>query len=250
MRLADKVVVLCGVGRGMSRSLALLCAQEGAAVVLAARTTERIAALADAITTAGGRALAVPTDMQQPAAVEALFAAAVAAFGRIDGVALLPGGFYRHLNDLATIEPEFFELVLRNHLQTLFWGARHAIPHLRAAGGGAIVTIAADDRARRDANIAYATAKAGVIGLSKNLARELHPHNVRVNCICPGLVRLPPGDGAVRPPQPTLERLGQPEDVAYAALFLLSDESAWLTGQTLTIDGGADIYADLPRDRR
>jgi 3-oxoacyl-[acyl-carrier protein] reductase len=112
------------------------------------------------------------------------------------------------------------------------------------------VTISAAYKTRREGNVAYGAAKEGVIGLTKNLARELSPHNIRVNCIAPGLIRLPLTDSEITPPGPSLDRLGQPEDIAYAAAYLISDESAWITGQVLTIDGGADVYAGQPFDLR
>ena len=247
MRLENKVVVICGVGKGMSRAMALLFAREGAAVVMAARKREVLEQTAQAIIAAGGRALAKVVDMQDEAAVAGLYEAAVAEFGRIDAVCLLPGGFYSHMNDLPTIEPEFFAMVQQNHVNTTFWGARHAIPHLKAAGGGAIITISAGYKTRRDANIAYATAKEAILGFSKNLAREMQPHNIRVNTISPGLIRMPLEGDSVDLPITSLDRPGQPADIAYAALYLVSDESPWLTGQNLVIDGGDEIYAGKPR---
>lgn len=89
--------------------------------------------------------------------------------------------------------------------------------------------------------------KEGVIGMSKNLAREMHPYNIRVNAISPGLIRIPIETKRIELPKALLTRRGQPEDIAYAALYLMLDESRWITGQNLVIDGGADIFVD--RDR-
>ncbi len=145
------------------------------------------------------------------------------------------------------MEAEFLEGLFRNHLMTLFHGARAVIPHFKQAGGGTILTIGAAYKTIRDGNVAYATVKEGVIGFTRNLARELHPHNIRVNSICPGLIRQPLPAGPVGLPQRLLARKGQPEDVAYAALYLASDESPWVTGQTLVVDGGDEILASQPR---
>ena len=106
--------------------------------------------------------------------------------------------------------------------------------------GGAIVTIAASFSVRQEANPAYGAAKGGVIGLSQNLARELYADNIRVNCIAAGLFRGRFGEGKVSPAAPTLSRTGHPQDIAYAALYLASDEAGWVTGQTLAVDGGVD----------
>jgi NAD(P)-dependent dehydrogenase (short-subunit alcohol dehydrogenase family) len=188
--------------------------------------------------------------MAEKADVAHVVERAVHAFGRLDAFCSIAGGYYKHLKDAVEVEDEFFDLVLHNHLKTIFYGVRAVVPHLKASGGGAILTISAAYKTRRDANVAYGTAKEGVIGLTKNLARELAPDNIRVNCIAPGLVRLPFAGPNVHPPAVSLDRLGQPEDIAYAAAYLLSDESAWITGQVLSIDGGAAVYAGQPYDLR
>ncbi|MFZ0548072.1 MAG: SDR family oxidoreductase [Candidatus Promineifilaceae bacterium] len=248
--MKDKVILIGGVGQGMGQAMGLLFAQEGAKVVLVARQNTITGPMEQKIQESGGKALAVEADMSQPADVTHVFERTIHAFGRLDAFCSVAGGFYKHLKDATEIEDEFFDLVLHNHLKSIFYGTRAAVPYLKAAGGGAILTISAAYKTRRDGNIAYGTAKEGVIGLTKNLARELYPHNIRVNCIAPGLVRLPLSDGDVHPPAHALERLGQPEDIAYAAVYLISDESTWVTGQILTIDGGADSYAGQPFDLR
>lgn len=250
MRLIDKVVILGGVGQGMGQAMALLFAQEGAKVVLVARQPAVIESLEQQIQEMGENALAITADMTKKEDAAYVVERTVHAFGRIDAFCSIAGGYYKRLRDAAEIEDEFFDLVLHNHLKSIFYGVRAAIPHLKAAGGGAIVTISAGFKTRRDGNIAYGTAKEGVIGLTKNLARELAADNIRVNCIAPGLIRLPLEGTKIKPPTQALDRLGQPEDLAYAALYLISDESAWVTGQVLTIDGGADIYTGQPFDLR
>jgi NAD(P)-dependent dehydrogenase (short-subunit alcohol dehydrogenase family) len=250
MRLKDKVILISGVGQGMGQAMGLLFSQEGAKVVLVARQAAVIGPMELKIQEAGGQALAIEADMSAKADVTHVFERTIHAFGRLDGFCSVAGGFYKHLKDATEVEDEFFDLVLHNHLKSVFYGVRAAVPHLEAAGGGAVLTISAAYKTRRDGNVAYGTAKEGVIGLTKNLARELAAHNIRVNCIAPGLIRRPIADPTIQPPAVNLDRLGQPEDIAYAAVYLLSDESAWLTGQVLTIDGGADIYAGQPFDLR
>jgi 3-oxoacyl-[acyl-carrier protein] reductase len=99
----------------------------------------------------------------------------------------------------------------------------------------------------RDGNTAYSAMKEGVIGFSKNLARELQPYSIRVNVVAPGLIRLPMENETVELPKADLQRRGQPEDVAYAALYFASDESRWVTGQVLSVDGGADVFVNHER---
>ena len=248
MRLENKVALIAGVGSGMGRAIAWLFAQEGARVALVARKAEVIEGVAREIRERNGEsAIAIQADTTVPAQIEGAVAHTLQSFGRLDIFASLAGGGFRHMNDLPQIEEEFFQGLLRNHLMSLFHGTRAVIPYLKQAGSGAIITVAAANKTRRDGNVAYGAVKEGVIGFTRNLARELHSYNIRVNCLCPGLIRQPLAPGPVRLPQTALVRKGQPEDVAFAALYLASDESRWLTGQTLVVDGGDEVLAGQPR---
>ncbi len=248
MRLENKVVLLSGVGSGMGRAMALLFAQEGAHVALVARKPSVIEAITQEINEhSKGQAIFIQSDATEKSQIENAVAQAVKSFGRLDVFATLAGGGFKHTNDLPEMEAEFFESLFRNHLMSLFHGARAVIPYFKQAGGGAIITIGAAYKTIQDGNVAYATVKEGVIGFTRNLARELHPHNIRVNSVCPGLIRQPLAEGLVGLPQAALARKGQPEDIAFAALYLASDESRWITGQTLVVDGGDEILAGQPR---
>ena len=248
MRLENKVVLLSGVGPGMGRAMAGLFAQEGARVALVARKTSVIEATAQEINERMvGQAIFIPSDATEKSQMENAVAQTIKSFGRLDVFVTLAGGGFRHVNDLPEIEEEFFESLFRNHLMSLFHGTRAVIPYFKQAGSGAIITIGAAYKTIRDGNVAYASMKEGVIGFTRNLARELHPYNIRVNCLCPGLIRQPLAQGPVGLPQTTLGRKGQPEDIAFAALYLASDESRWVTGQTLVVDGGDEILASQPR---
>lgn len=248
MRLENKVALIAGVGPGMGRAIALLFAQEGARVALVARKAEVIESAAREIRERnGGTAIAVQADVSVQSQIEGAVAQTLQSFGRLDIFVTLAGGGFKHTQDLPDIEDGFFEGLLRNHLTGLYYGARAVIPHLKQAGGGAIITIGAGYKTRRDGNVAYGTVKEGVIGFTRNLARELHPHHIRVNCLCPGLIRQPLAAGPIQAPQAALARKGQPEDIAFAALYLASDESRWVTGQTLVVDGGDEILAGQAR---
>ncbi len=248
MRLQNKVVLLSGVGPGMGRAMALLFAQEGAHLALVARKATVIEPAAQEINERiGEQAIFMQADATEPSQMEEAVARTWQSFGRLDVFINLAGGGFKHVNDLMDIEPAFFESLFRNHVMSLFHGTRAVIPYFERAGGGSIITISAAYKTLRDGNVAYATVKEGVIGFTRNLARELHPHNVRVNSICPGLIRQPLPPGPVGVPQAILARRGQPEDVAFAALYLASDESRWITGQTLVVDGGDEILAGQPR---
>lgn len=248
MRLENKVALLSGVGPGMGRAMALLFAQEGARVAIVARKTTVIESVSQEINRRNeGQAIFIQSDATEKSQIENAVAQTVNSFGRLDVFVTLAGGGFRHINDLPEIEMEFFESLFRNHLMSLFHGTRAVIPYFKQAGGGAIITISAAYKTIRDGNVAYATVKEGVIGFTRNLARELHTHNIRVNSLCPGLIRQPLGKGLVGLPQAALARKGQPEDIAFAALYLASDESRWITGQTLVVDGGDEILAGQPR---
>ncbi len=248
MRLQNKVVLLSGVGLGMGRAMALLFAQEGAKLALVARKATVIESTAQEINERiGSQAVFIQADAAEQAHIESAVAQTLRSFGRLDVFITMAGGGFKHTNDLPDMEVEFFGSLLRNHLMTLFHGTRAVIPYLKQAGSGAIITVGAAYKTLRDGNVAYATVKEGVVGFTRNLARELHPHNIRVNSICPGLIRQPLPPGSVGLPQTALARKGQPEDVAFAALYLASDESRWITGQTLVVDGGDEILVGQPR---
>jgi NAD(P)-dependent dehydrogenase (short-subunit alcohol dehydrogenase family) len=248
MRLEQNVVLISGVGPGMGRAIALLFAQEGARVALVARKAAVIEAMAQEIQERNGdRVITVQADATIKSQIEDAVAQTIDSFGHLDVFLSLPGGGFRHTHDLPEMEDEFFESVFRNHLMSLFHGTRAVIPHLKQAGGGAIITVGAAYKTLRDANVAYGAIKEGVMGFTRNLARELHPYNIRVNSLCPGLIRQPLAQGSVGLPQRTLARKGQPEDIAFAALYLASAESRWVTGQTLVVDGGDEILGGQPR---
>jgi 3-oxoacyl-[acyl-carrier protein] reductase len=246
MRLKDKVVLFAGAGSNMSRATALLFAQEGAKVILAARTTETMDETAERIRANGGNVLTHQADLMDAAQVDALVDAAVAEFGGVDCLIHAAGGFFSTEHDITMMEPAYWDGALQNNLQTLFNPIRRLVPILEARGGGCLITISAGERVRQDANSAYAVAKAGMVAAAKNLAKELYNKNIRVHALCPGIIWDPLPDGEIAPAEAQLERLGNPIDVAYAALWLCSDEAAWVTGLELTIDGGDSLFIDSP----
>ena len=246
MRLKDKVALFGGAGSNMSRATALLFAQEGAKVILAARTTETMEETAKRIRAKGGDALTHQTDLTDAAQVDALINAAVAAFGGVDCFIHAAGGFFSTEHDITAMEPAYWEGALQNNLQTLFNPVRRLVPILEMREGGCLITISAGERVRQDANSAYAIAKAGMVAAAKNLAKELYDKNIRVHALAPGIIWDPLPDGEIAPVATQLERLGNPIDVAYAALWLCSDEAAWVTGLELTIDGGDSLFIDSP----
>lgn len=249
MRLENKVVFIGGAGSNMSRASALLFAQEGARVVLAARTTEKMVETAERIRANAGEVLTLQADLTDTSQVDNLIDTVVAEFGGIDCFIHAAGGFFSTEHDITTMDPEYWDGALQNNLRTLFNPVRKLVPILESRGGGCIITISAGARVRQDANAAYAAAKAGMVATAKNLAKELYDKNIRVHALCPGIIWDPLPDGEIAPVAAQLERLGNPIDVAYAALWLCSDEAAWVTGLELTIDGGDALFIDSPSRR-
>ena len=166
---------------------------------------------------------------------------AVQRLGRLDIVYCGAGGNFEPGRDFSEVDETYWNQTITNTITSLYNLGQAARPTMRAQGGGAIISIAASFSVRQEGNPAYGAAKSGAIGFAQSLAREFYEDNIRVNSIAAGLFRGPRVEGAVGPAPPTLHRTGHPQDIAYAALYLASDEAAWVTGQVLAVDGGVDI---------
>jgi NAD(P)-dependent dehydrogenase (short-subunit alcohol dehydrogenase family) len=247
MRLADKVCIVTGAGSGIGRASALLFAAEGARVV-AADLDE--AAAAATLAEIEGQAVALQVDVAEEAATQALAAATIERFGRID--VLFNNAGIAGVGDLEETSLELWEQVMRVNVRGVFLMSRAVVPQMIAQRAGSIVNmssaIAQTGLARR---VSYAASKGAVLALTRSMQVDLAPHNVRVNALMPGTVMTPfverylaesyadPEEGrrSIRSRQLTGE-LGVPEDIAYAALYLASDESRFVAGSGLAIDGG------------
>ena len=243
--LAGRVAVVTGGGQGIGEGIATAFAQAGAAVVVAARHADRIARVADEITAAGGRALAVPTDVTDRAAVTALADEALAAFGGLHVWVNNAGGspVRRPLSELGESD---WDACLRVNL-TAVWVAS-VVAAERMTEGGSIINVTSPAATRAVPGSGhYSAAKAGVNALTLTMSVELAP-KVRVNGIAPGFVPTEVMMTALDMDVPALEkmaeariplkRLGTPDDMAAAAIYLASDAGSWVTGQILTVSGG------------
>ena len=244
------VVLVTGGGSGIGRATAQLAAERGAAVAVVDRHEANARATAEAIESEGGRALALAVDVADDDAVGAAVATTAAALGRITGVVTAAGIF--HGPDLAPIEnvgiDDFFR-VLAVNLGGTFSVIRHCLP-LLADGGGAIVTIASTAAIRGHGfGPGYTASKGGVDALTRLVATQGGPRGVRANCICPGGIDTPMTGGTFATPDAVarakrsipLQRYGVPFDIAAVACFLLSDDAAYLSGQTIPVEGASTI---------
>ena len=242
--LDGKVAIVTGASRGIGSASARAFAAAGATVVLAARTAEAIATVADEINAAGGRALAIPTDVTDPESVQRLVEKTVATFGRLD-VAFNNAGAGHMPTPLADISFEDFEVGLKANLYGSFLGMKYEIPAMLAAGGGAIVNMSSTAGLQGAPGMApYSAAKHGVVALTKSAALDYGKSNIRVNALAPGPIvneqmsRLPEDRLQQIARFIPLGRLGRTEEVARAAVWLCSDDASFITGAVLSIDGG------------
>jgi NAD(P)-dependent dehydrogenase (short-subunit alcohol dehydrogenase family) len=242
--LDGKVAIVTGASRGIGSASARAFAAAGATVVLAARTAQAIANIADEINASGGRALAIPTDVTDPESVERLVDKTVATFGRLD-MAFNNAGAGHMPKPLAEISFEDFERGLKANLYGAFLGMKYEIPAMVAGGGGAIVNMSSTAGLQGAPGMGpYAAGKHGVVALTKTAALDYGKSNIRVNALAPGPIvneqmsRLP-GDRLQQIARfIPLGRLGGTEEVARAAVWLCSDEASFITGAVLSIDGG------------
>jgi 3-oxoacyl-[acyl-carrier protein] reductase len=231
---------MSGVGPGLGWASTTLFAQEGARVAVTARRREHLEETVGHIRSLGGQAAALQGDVSVKSEAERVVREAMERYGHIDILYSAAGGNFDPNRDFGDVDEAFWSQTMTNTVTGLYNLAQAVHPFMKEQGRGAIVTVAASFSVRQEGNAAYGAAKGGVIGLSQNLAREFYPDNIRVNCIAAGLFRGKLGEGKVSPAAPTLARTGHPQDIGYAALYLASDEAAWVTGQVLSVDGGVD----------
>lgn len=236
MRLKDKVAVIAGAGPGTGRAAALLFAQEGAKVAVIARRKEITQETVKKISQHGGKALAISADLTKPDEVKRSIQKVIAEFGTIDVLHCNTGSYATA--SIGEMTEQSWDMMFDVNLKSGFLTIQSAIPHfIKKNSGSIILTSAIFGHFVNFKNMAhYNASKAGVISLTKSFALELAPHGIRVNCVCPGQISHQ-GDSSLTP-NPNLLRGGLPQDAAYAVLYLASDESAWVTGTTLVVDGG------------
>jgi len=242
--LQGRVAIVTGASRGIGRAIALELARRGARVVVNyQRNAAAAAEVVGAIEAVGGQALAVAADVGDAAQAAGLAQETLTHFGRVDILVNNAGTTRDQLLPLMTEED--FDEVLRTNLKSVFNCCKAVVRPMVRQKYGRIVNISSvSGLAGQGGQTNYAASKAGIIGFSKSLAKEVGPRNVTVNVVAPGFVVTDltadlPQDLRERAIEATpLRRMGQPEEIAYAVAFLASDEAAFITGAVLTVDGG------------
>ena len=244
MELSGKVAVITGGGTGIGKAIATLFAQEGAKVMIAGRREEPLRQTCGEITTEGGEAEYVVTDASQSVQVQGLFEQTAASFGKIDILVNNAAVFVKGKQGHEFSEEEW-ETVLNTNLKSVILCSRYAIPYLKQNGGVILNVTSVSAHLAQRLQMPYNVSKAAVEMLSKCMALELGPSNVRVNTICPSMTETDmaalaiatKGREAIGNDHP-LRRMGQPMDSAQAALYLASDRASWVSGNSLFVDGG------------
>ena len=247
MRLEGKVALVSGSTRGIGRSIAQMFASEGAKVAVTGRTVERGQKVVDLITAEGGEAEFFALDVTQEDSVASVIDQVVERFGSLTTLvnnAAPTVEVGSNIKPLVDVTTEEWELILRSALTgNVFWSCKYGIPRLAAAGGGSIINISSGQSVIGMGGFAaYAAAKGGMNSLTRAIAVEAAPDNIRCNTIVVGRV-VAKGDAGAGITPGSLTRLGVPNDIGYAATYLASDESAFVTGSILTADGGFTINA-------
>jgi NAD(P)-dependent dehydrogenase (short-subunit alcohol dehydrogenase family) len=253
--LTGKVAIITGSSRGIGRSIAEALAAAGATVVISSRKQEACEAVAAAINAmhGGGRALAIAASISSKEALQRLADGTRAAFGKID-ILVCNAASNPYYGPMSGISDEQFRKIFDNNVLANHWLIGMTAPEMIERRDGAIIIVSSIGGLVGSGVIgAYNVSKAADFQLVRNLAVEFGPHNVRVNAIAPGVIRTdfakalyedPKAEAALKRVTP-LRRIGEPQEIAGAAVFLASKAGAYVTGQSIVIDGGATIYGGL-----
>lgn len=258
-RLHDKVAVITGAGSGIGRAAAELMSKEGARVVVADHDTRAAEETAALITAAGGQALPLTVDVTEEDSIADMISATVNEYGALHVLCNHVGGTNPRTDlDVLRMDMDEFDRAVALNMRSTLLGSRHAIPHMIRAGGGSIINTASVAALVGDVlQTSYGAVKAAVVSITKSVATQYGPQNIRCNAIAPGAVMTPALENNL--PQEVVDSLkrgnalpylGSPEDIGHTMVFLASDESRYLTGQLLVVDGGMTAQSSAAPGRR
>ena len=247
--LGGKVAVITGSSRGIGRSIAENLARAGARVVISSRKADACETVAQAIRAEGGEAIVVPANIADRGALEALVSETRAHWGRID-IMVANAASNPYYGPMLGLPDEAFTKIMHNNVLANIWLANLVIPEMAERKDGCYIIVSSIGGLKGSRDLgAYCISKAADMQLARNLATEWGKHNVRINCIAPGLIKTDfaralwenPELAAMTEKMTPLRRLGEPDDIGGVAVFLASKAGAFVTGQTIVADGGITI---------
>ncbi len=254
--LTGKTAVVTGASKGIGRAIAERLAEHGAQVVISSRKLEACQEVANAITAKGGQAIARACNIGRKPDCEALIAATLDHWGKVD-ILVCNAAINPHFGPAMTMPDEIFDKIMATNIKSNLWLSHLVIPGMAERGGGSIIIVSSIGGFRGSPVLgAYAISKAADMQLARNLAVEWGHKNIRANAIAPGLIRTDfaralwenPEIYRKRTRDTPLQRIGEPDEIAGAAVFLASPAAAFMTGQTIVIDGGVLAGTPMPAD--
>ncbi len=244
--MTGKVVLITGATKGIGRAIAFAMADAGAKIVVSSRDAGRCAETEQAIKDAGGEATNFPCNISHHDQLQALVDHALATYGKIDTL-VCNAAVNPHYGPMSTVTVEAYDKIMNSNVRSNLWLCNMVIPQMAERKDGSVIIISSIAGLAGDSMLGiYALSKAADYQLARNLAVEWGEHNVRANCIAPGLVKTDfakalwedPERNAQAVKRYPLGRLGEPDDIAGTAVFLAARSGAWVSGQTFVIDGG------------
>lgn len=257
-RLAGKVAIVVGAGSsgpglGNGKAISLLFAKEGAKVLLVDSVTDRAKETLDLINPRGDEASVFEADVTVENDCEAMIETAMHRHGKLDVIACVVG--ISNSDTVIDVDDSEWDRVMDTNVKSIMLSSKYAIPKMIENGGGSIITLSSIAGLRANSSTPYTTSKFAVIGLSQSMAADHGPDNIRVNCIAPGLIYSPMAAARMdelhrnrRTRYAPLRTEGTPWDVAWAAVYLASDEARWVTGVVLPVDAGLSILSPSTYD--
>lgn len=247
-RLTGKVALITGAGRGIGRATALALSREGARVAVCDQERGWAEESVDAIQAQGGEAVALVADVSRAATVQRAVEATVEQFGALNVIFNNAGVWMGQDGPAPDVPEEVWDRIIDINLKGPFLTCKYAIPHMVCSGGGSIINVASVSafRAGKDNYDAYAASKGGVVAMTYTMASTWGPKGIRVNAVCPGSIDTPMTAGSYEEPRvnefwrtrTALGRVGDPSEVAQTVVWLASDDSSYITGAVIMVDGG------------